>query len=400
MATAAQDAWDFRAEARSWLERSFPRCLSTDPAIAEPADDDARADAEAAWKARMGEIGWGVPTWPVEYGGGGLDAEQAAILRQEMKRIGATNPIGGMGVMMFGPTLLEYGDEAQKREHIPPITRGDTHWCQGFSEPGAGSDLAGLQTRAEDKGDHFLVNGQKIWTSGANRADWCFCLVRTDTSRKHDGISFVMIDMRSPGVEVRPIPLINGLAPFCEVFFTDVAVPKANLVGPINGGWTVAKRLLQHERTGLAAAAQAQQETRASLPDIAKAYVGVDEQGRIADPDLRARLIQFEIDLRCFQLTGARVASEGPNARGVAGTASIMKQAGWFLRRDSAEFITEIMGWRGLGWEGEPFTESELTHMRNTFYSKAGGIAGGSQEVQYNIIAKRVLGLPDPIQQR
>ena len=200
----------------------------------------------------MGDKGWGVPTWPTAYGGGGLSPDQAKVLQKEMAAIGAWNPIGGMGTMMFGPTLLEYGSEEQKHRHIPPIAKGEIRWCQGFSEPGAGSDLASLQTKCEDKGDHWLVNGQKIWTSGAQWADWCFCLVRTDTTEKHEGISFLLIDMRTPGVEVRPIKLISGASPFCETFFTDVKVPKENLVGPLNGGWTIAKRLLQHERSGLA----------------------------------------------------------------------------------------------------------------------------------------------------
>ena len=229
----------FRAEARDWLQKSFPPSLKGRGAMmfAEgrgPSDPDF-----LAWKKKIGERGWGTPTWPKQYGGGGMTRQQARVLQQEMNRIGAWNPIGGMGVAMFGPTLLEYGNEKQKREHTPYITRGERRWCQGYSEPGAGSDLASLRTQAVDKGDHFLVNGQKIWTSGAQYADWCFCLVRTDNTKKHEGISFLLIDMRTPGVETRPIKLISGNSPFCETFFTDVKVPKENLLGPINGGWTV-----------------------------------------------------------------------------------------------------------------------------------------------------------------
>ncbi|MET3528572.1 acyl-CoA dehydrogenase family protein [Phenylobacterium koreense] len=385
----------FRAEARAWLAANFPPSLSSRPEVAATAGGDVEADAER-WRIAMGEKGWGTPTWPAPYGAG-LEPAQAQVLAQELSRLGAQNPIGGMGTMMFGPTLLEYGNEEQKARHLPPIARGELRWCQGFSEPGAGSDLAGLQTRAEDRGDHFLVNGQKIWTSGAHHADWCFCLVRTDTTKKHEGISFVLIDMRTPGVDPRPIRLINGASHFCEVFFTDVVVPKENLVGPLNGGWTIAKRLLQHERKGLAAAAQAQRaEARASVPEMAKEYVGVDEQGRLADPDLRTRISQFDIDLRCFQLTNARVAAQARRGQEVNATTSILKQVGSFLRRDGAELIAELAGWRGIAWEGDEFTEAELADGHNLFYSKAGGIAGGSQEVQYNIIAKRILGLPDP----
>ena len=242
MAATDEPLEAFRAKARAWLAESYP-------AVLRAGDESALAEARKAWTSAICSRGWATPSWPKEYGGGGLSLAEANVLRQEMRRIGAGNPIaGGMGVRMLGPTLLEYGTEAQKLEHIPRITRGESRWCQGYSEPNAGSDLASLQTRAEDKGEHFLVNGQKIWTSGANLADWCFCLVRTDPSRKHDGISFLLIDMRSEGIEVRPIPLISGNSPFCETFFRDVKVPKANLVGEINRGWTIGKRLLQFER--------------------------------------------------------------------------------------------------------------------------------------------------------
>src|SRR5579871_3892243 len=289
MADFGGDVEAFRAEARAWLEENFPESLRGLGARGPQAiggDREETADDDL-WRQRMGETGWGVPTWPVEYGGGGLTQAEAAVLREEMARIGAWNPIGGMGVMMFGPTLLEYGNEAQKKRHIPPIAKGELRWCQGFSEPGAGSDLAGLSTKAEDKGDHFLVNGQKIWTSGAHLADWCFCLVRTDPkAKKHEGISFLLIDMHSPGVEARPIRLINDTTPFCETFFTDVKVPKANLVGPLNGGWTIAKRLLQFERQGIGSPARAGQAGPGVLPGpsleaLARTYVGVDATCRI-----------------------------------------------------------------------------------------------------------------------
>jgi alkylation response protein AidB-like acyl-CoA dehydrogenase len=396
MAQAELDA--FRERARAWLAENFPLSLKgrATAFVAEVAED--RAEDVARWRTAMADSGWGVPTWPTRYGGGGLTPAEAGVLREEMARVGAWNPIGGMGVMMFGPTLLEYGTEAQKARHLPPITRGELRWCQGFSEPGAGSDLAGLSTRAEDKGDHFLVNGQKIWTSGANFADWCFCLVRTDPTRKHEGISFLLIDMRTPGVETRPIRLISGASPFCETFFTDVVVPKENLVGPLNAGWGIAKRLLQHERSGIAAAAQTQRaEARAQLPDLAKEYAGEDEAGRVDMSDLRERIIAFETDLRAFQLTIARSAASARARQGPTATASVLKNVGSFVRRDGAELTSEAMGVHGLGWEGDPFTDEEIAAVRNLFASKAGGIAGGSQEIQYNIIAKRILELPDPL---
>jgi len=385
----------FRDEARAWLSENFPPSLAhAGPTAAVGGGRELTPDDEV-WRGRMGEKGWGVPTWPKAYGGGGLTAAAAKVLAEEMAAIGAANPIGGMGVMMFGPTLLEYGTEEQKNRHIPPIVHADLRWCQGFSEPGAGSDLAGLQTKAEDKGDHFLVNGQKIWTSGANLADWCFCLVRTDPAKKHEGISFLLIDMRTPGVETRPIKLISGASPFCETFFTDVKVPKENLVGPLNGGWTIAKRLLQHERNGIGSG-NARASSGPSLPNLAKSYVGVDEAGRIADQDLRQRIILFQMEQQAFQQTLARTAAESRGGnRGPSATTSIIKNVGSFLRRDGAELTMEIMGHQGLGWEPDPFTPEELAATRLVLSSKAGGIAGGSQEVQWNIISKRILGLPD-----
>src|SRR3982750_3236467 len=236
----------FRKEVREWVEANFPKALKGAGAMMMREEREAPTPDMEAWRKAVGSKGWGTPTWPKEYGGGGLSPAEGRIVQQEIARAGAYNPIGGMGVMMFGPTLLEYGTEAQKQEHIPPIVKGEIQWCQGFSEPGAGSDLASLQTKAIDKGDHFEIDGSKIWTSGAQYADWCFCLVRTDTSKKHEGISFVLFTMHQPGVGGRPIKLIAGNSPFCETFFTDAKAAKDDMVGPLNGGWTGGKRLLQH----------------------------------------------------------------------------------------------------------------------------------------------------------
>jgi alkylation response protein AidB-like acyl-CoA dehydrogenase len=301
-----------------------------------------------------------------------------------------------MGVMMFGPTLLEYGTDAQKAEHIPPICRGEIQWCQGFSEPGAGSDLASLATKCEDKGDHYEINGSKIWTSGAQWADWCFCLVRTDTSKKHEGISFVLFTMHQPGVEVRPIPLIAGSSPFCETFFTNARAEKKDLVGPLNGGWTIAKRLLQHERSGLTGAGGSGMAGGArSLEEMAKDYVGVDAQGRIDDQDLRMRIARNAMDWRAFQQTAMRIMSEAKGNSGPSAASSIMKNAGTWLMQEKHELALEVMGHQGLGWEGEAFKPDELAAVRGWLFGKAFTIYGGSQEVQNNIISKRILGLPD-----
>ncbi len=391
----------FRAEARAWLVENFPPSLKGQGAQMMAEGPGSEDPDFKLWKQRMGDRGWGVPTWPAAYGGGGLSMAETRVMREEMAKIGAWNPIGGMGVMMFGPTLLEYGTEAQKQRHIPPIAKGTLRWCQGYSEPGAGSDLASLQTKAEDKGEHFLVNGSKIWTSGAQYADWCFCLTRTDPTKKHEGISFLLIDMRTPGVETRPILLISGSSPFCETFFTDVKVPKENLVGPLNGGWTVGKRLLQHERSGISGADGGRaQPTAKPLREAAKQYKGLDGHGVLADSDMRTRAAMLDMDQKAYALTIGRVAAEAKNQNGPSAATSIMKNAYSRAATDQAEMIVEAMGLNGLGWDGADFTAEERAAGRAYLRIKSSTIAGGSQEVQNNIIAKRILGLPDTTQNR
>ncbi|HEY5007466.1 MAG TPA: acyl-CoA dehydrogenase family protein, partial [Caulobacteraceae bacterium] len=381
-----------------WLEAIFPPSLAHKPELILEAmgrREQPTGDV-GLWRQRMGDKGWGTPTWPQHYGGGGLTAAEARVLGEEMRRIGAPNPIGGMGVIMFGPTLLEYGDDEQLQRHVPPIVKGELRWCQGYSEPGAGSDLASLQTRCEDKGDHWLINGQKIWTSYANKADWCFCLVRTDPSKKHEGISFVLIDMHQPGVETRPIKLIAGSSPFCETFFTNARAEKNDMVGPLNGGWTVGKRLLQHERSGQGGGRM--MGGGASVPDLAKKYVGLDEAGRIADSDLRTRIANHMMSARAHALTMQRVLNEARGNLNPSATTSIMKNSGTQIGQERSELTLEIMGHQGLGWEGDDFASDELSAVRGWLSGKATTIFGGSQEIQSNIISKRILGLPDPTQ--
>jgi alkylation response protein AidB-like acyl-CoA dehydrogenase len=397
---ADTDLEAFRADARAWLKANFPASLAGKGRMMADEGGPSLESDFTRWKTAMGGKGWGTPTWPRQYGGGGLSNAEARVLQEEMGRIGAFSPIGGMGVMMFGPTLLEYGNEEQKRKHVPGIVTGTVWWCQGYSEPGAGSDLAALRTQAVDKGDHFLVNGQKIWTSGAQYADMCFALVRTDNSRKHEGISFVMIDMKQPGVEVRPIQLISGNSPFCETFFTDVKVSKENLIGPLHGGWTIGKRLLQFERAGLgggigSAAGLGRSGEQRTLDQVAKAYVGANDNGRLADADLRARIAGHMMDNRAFLLTVQRAASEAGGTQGPSATTSIMKNAGSRLGQERSELLIELMGHQGLGWEGADFSQGELDTVRGWLGGKATTIYGGSQEIQNNIIAKRILGLLD-----
>ena len=360
-----------------------------------------KSEGQRLWLERMAARGWTTPEWPKPYGGA-LSREEFKILRQEMRAIGARSPLDSFGIWMLGPALLKYGTEAQKQKFLPPIVRGEIRWCQGYSEPGSGSDLASLQTKAEDKGDHWLINGQKIWTSGAQYADMCFCLVRTDPkARKHEGISMLMIPMHQPGVDPRPIRLINDSSPFCETFFTDAKAPKENIVGPLNAGWTVGKRLLQHERSGISGAGGGSQRPMMAggpLSEMAATYVGLDEDGRLQDADLRRRLTDHLMEAQAFGLTGRRLALEDRSNRGPTAASSILKNVGSKLRCDSAELALEIMGEQGLGWGGEDFAPDEISIVRTWLGGKAGTIAGGSYEVQNNIISKRILGLPEPPQ--
>ena len=311
------DLESFRQETRAWLEENCPPSMRTRMVPGEEVSGSSKrrsSNPEAeVWLQRMAERGWTAPTWPVEYGGAGLDKDTFLVLLEELQRIKARPPLGGMGISMIGPTLLEYGSDDQKARHLPPIARGEIGWCQGYSEPGAGSDLASLSTRAVDEGDHYVVNGSKIWTSGADYADWMFCLVRTDPNApKHDGISFLLFSMDSPGVTTKPIELIAGNSPFCQTFFDDVQVPKRDLVHKVNQGWSVAKRLLQHERSGLAALASGatagpMERIRPSLPlpQLAGHYATGD-----LDPVLRDQVIFNEMTRRSLALTQARAVAE------------------------------------------------------------------------------------------
>ena len=384
----------FRMAARAWLDASFPPSLRGQrmPAGGHGEMPEPAADL-AIWKQRMGETGWGVPTWPRAYGGGGLSGDQAEILAEELAAAGAFNPIGGLGVMMLGPTLLEFGTEEQKQRHVPAIARGDVIWCQGFSEPGAGSDLASLRTRCEDMGDHWLVNGQKVWTSYAHHADWCFCLVRTSTERKQGGISFLLIDMKSPGVEARPITLINGGSHFCETFFTDVRVPKDNLVGELNAGWNIAKRLLQHERNGLSSI-RGSDSSGPNLPELAARYCRRDAQGRIAEADLRVRLADHLMGDRAYRLTLQRRQREEEAGLNPSTPTSTLKNLGAIIGQQRTELAMEILGLRGLGWDGDGFEDDELDIVDQWLFARCYSIYGGSHEVQNNITALRELNLP------
>ncbi|MDA1075469.1 MAG: acyl-CoA dehydrogenase family protein [Proteobacteria bacterium] len=383
----------FRKEAAAWLDDICPASLrGTGDAVSgggrKIAIDD--PDKNRYFEA-MYERGWTVPNWPTEYGGAGLSAGEHQALRQAMNDVGAPVPLVGMGTMMIGPTLLEHGSAEQKARHLPKIANGEIRWCQGYSEPGAGSDLASLKTRAEDAGDHFLINGSKIWTSGAQFADWIFCLVRTDfNAPKHEGISFVLFSMDQPGVTVRPIRLINGVSPFCECFFDDAQASKEDLIGKLNRGWTIAKRLLQHERSSISGAAP---QTR-PVSDVARKYAGWAE-GRIADPAIRSQVIEHDLDEHAYTLTQKRARQENADGATQTYATSIFKLYRSELTKRRTELVVSMMGTQGVGSGGETFSADELSETQVWLGRKAGTIAGGSSEVQRNIIAKRVLGLPD-----
>jgi acyl-CoA dehydrogenase len=339
----------------------------------------------------MGARGWTAPEWPVEYGGGGLSREQAKVLQSELKRIGAQSPLLSFGVWMLGPALLQFGTEEQKKRFLPEIVRGEIRWCQGYSEPGAGSDLAGLQTRAEDRGDHWIVNGQKVWTSYADKADWIFCLVRTDPEApKHLGISFVLFDMATPGVTTKPITLISGKSPFCETFFDDVRVEKENLVGTLNRGWDVAKALLAHERTMIGAMG----EVGAGRPlgQVATGSIGLDDHGRLDEPMLRARIAEMEVDAAAFRLALERTGDRLKAKQAHPALASMLKYYGSELNKRRHELLMAAGGSDALEWEGERSRGGTVA--RDWLRTKANSIEGGTSEVQLNILAKHILQLP------
>jgi len=380
----------FRAEVRAWLEANCPAEMR------QPVRDEGdycwggrnarfQSDAQHLWLRRMGEKGWTVPTWPREYGGGGLTPAEAAVLQQEMRALGCRMALWSFGIWMLGPALLKFGNEAQKREHLPKIARGEIRWCQGYSEPNAGSDLASLATRAEDMGDHYLVNGQKIWTSYADQADWIFCLVRTDSAaKKHTGISFVLFDMATPGVSTKPITLISGKSPFCETFFDNVRVEKHNLVGQPGGGWDVAKYLLTHEREMIGAIGDRTQSQ--PLGAMAAHSLGRDALGRLDDPALRSRIAEFEVDEAAFRALMQRFGEQARARQAHGAFSSALKYYGAELNKRRQELIMSALGSVALEWDAGV--------ARDWLRSKANSIEGGTSEVQLNVIAKRILELP------
>lgn len=386
----------FRRDTRAWLAANCPESMrqpvhSFEDIYVGGRKPEIQHPEQPLWCERMAERGWTVPHWPREYGGGGLDSEQVKVLREEMARINARRPLDSFGISMLGPALIEFGSEAQKREHLPPICRGEIRWCQGYSEPDAGSDLASLRTRAEDMGDYYAINGQKVWTSYADKADWIFCLVRTDSSAsKHEGISFMLFDMDQPGVTTKPIRLISGSSPFCETFFDNARAEKRNLVGAAGQGWTIAKYLLTHEREMISGFGMAPDK---SLGESAIEKMGADREGRLRNGILRHEIARYQLDALAFAATMGRVGDEVTAGQGLGPASSIFKYYGTELNKRRNELNLALGGEAALGWSGAEYDEGSV--VRAFLRSKGNSIEGGTSEVQLNIVAKRVLGLPD-----
>jgi alkylation response protein AidB-like acyl-CoA dehydrogenase len=383
------DLDQFRAETRAFLDENCP------PEMREPIRSEAdlcwggrnwtfQSEAQRRWLEVMAERGWTVPDWPRDYGGGGLTPDETRVLKSEMQRIGARPPLTSFGISMLGPALLAFGTEEQKKHYLPQIARGEIRWCQGYSEPGAGSDLAGLQTKAEDKGDHWLVNGQKVWTSYADKADWIFCLVRTSTESKQGGISFLLFDMETPGVSTRPILLISGSSPFCETFFDDVKVPKAQVVGTVDRGWDVAKYLLGHEREMIAGM---------GLGGIGGGSgVSLGAQLKPADPLLRAEIAAFDVDAFAFAAMSERFTAMWKAGEAHPASPSMMKYAGTEINKRRNELVIAGGGSNALEWDSERSRSGKAA--RDWLRSKGNSIEGGTSEIQLNIVAKHILRLP------
>ena len=387
----------FRLETRNWLADNCPPGARGPGEISNGSTKiDIKDSDTRVWIERMAEKGWTVPSWPKAYGGGGLSTDEVIVLLQEMKAISARPALSSFGTSMIGPTLLEYGTEDQKQRHLPRIARAEVEWCQGYSEPGSGSDLASLQTRAVLEGDQFIINGQKTWTSGAHNADWMFILVRTDKDvPKHEGISFMLLPMDQPGVDVRPIPLISGVSTFNDTFFDNAVADRNDLVGELNRGWTVGKRLLQHERSGMESLlAGSTSKKDESLLGIAKEYLGVTD-GKLAEPLTRDEIVTYQMNSESLQLTRKRVVEETQSGATPGPATSIFKVISSELEQKNYDLITKVRGSRGFGVDELEFSEQERAIVKQFFFTRAASIYSGSNEVQRNIIAKRVLGLPD-----
>ncbi|MDF1855369.1 acyl-CoA dehydrogenase family protein [Pseudooceanicola sp.] len=389
----------FRTEISAFINTNCPAVLREMPADQREICWGGKrwtftSDAQRDWLTACAAAGLTAPRWPEAYGGAALSREQEKVFREEMARAKAPSPLESFGLWMLGPALLAFGTEAQKTHFLPQITRGEIRWCQGYSEPGAGSDLAGVQTRAEDKGDHWLVNGSKIWTSYANHADWIFALVRTDREApKHKGISFMLIDMESEGVSTKPIKLISGNSPFCETFFDNVKVPKSygddmsSIVGEQNRGWDVAKHLLTHERTMIGGGGSGAASGVLGGRSLGN-FLSSLEDGVMADPVIRSDVMELEVDSLAMGMTLERY-KDMAKTGGVGHASAMLKYYGTELNKRRYELLMSITGSEGVEWDGPHGTLAP-----EWLRTKANSIEGGTSEVMLDIISKRVLELP------
>jgi alkylation response protein AidB-like acyl-CoA dehydrogenase len=381
----------FRARVRAEIAELLPEDL----AAKAKASAQFSHDEIMRWHRLLATKGWAAPHWPEAHGGPGFTATERFIFNEELELAG-TPPLSPFGLVMVGPLIQRFGTDLQQQRFLPKILSGEEVWCQGYSEPNAGSDLASLRVRAEDRGDHFLVNGQKTWTTYAQYADWIFCLVRTSSEgKKQAGISFLLIDMRSKGVEVRPMLTISHSPAFCDTFFDNVEVPKENLLGPLHGGWTLAKALLGHERTLVGAVGIVRRWLRLAR-DIAAAQLGGDGRPLLEDPAWRRRFAELEVRLRAHQMTSYRALVEQQKGRHPGPEASILKIVGTELAQRAGELCMELMGHDALAWLAKPgvVPDNERWVGPSFCYDRAATIYAGSNEIQRNIIAKHILQLP------
>ncbi|MGR3636580.1 MAG: acyl-CoA dehydrogenase family protein [Shimia sp.] len=386
----------FREETRVWLEANCPAEMR------EPMGEDDicwggrsfefSSAAQKQWLDAMAGKGWTVPAWPKDCGGAGLSGAEQKVLSEEMKRINARPPLQSFGIWMLGPALLQFGSDEQKRHYLPQIARGEVRWCQGYSEPGAGSDLANLQTKGVDKGDHFEVTGQKIWTSYADKADWIFCLVRTEPDeKKHTGISFLLFDMESEGVSTKPIKLISGASPFCETFFDAVKVPSEQIVGERGQGWTIAKYLLTHEREMIGGSDSAIFSKSDLISDAAQA-IGLDDAGRLDDPMMRGDLGKFLVDEMAFDAHVAMTRTFMRAGNELGARSAELKYLGTELNKQRQSLRVAAGGADDLVWEGASNDAGQAA--KDWLRSKANSIEGGTSEVMLSILSKAILKMP------
>jgi alkylation response protein AidB-like acyl-CoA dehydrogenase len=387
--SAEQEA--FRREVRAWIASAMP------PEIAKKAKEHGHFEPseQQAWHRILAKKGWAAPSWPKECGGANLDPTRRFILREELVMAGAPD-LSPFGIGMVGPLLIQFGTPEQKARFLPKILSGEEVWCQGYSEPGAGSDLASLQLKAEDDGQgNFILNGQKTWTTYAQYADFIFVLARTDrgAQKRQMGISFLLCDMKSPGLRADPFLTLGGTPAFCDTYFDNVKVPKENLVGPLHGGWNIAKALLGHERTGIGDAGSSTRALR-NLKHIAKKTL-VDGRPLFEDPTFRAKIARLEIKIEALRMAVYKTLSGAELGKAPGPESSILKIRGTELQQQVYELTMEAMGQNSLTWFNEgavpPYEHWVPSHFN---YYRAATIYGGSNEIQRNVIAKAILRLP------